>query len=251
MPRDLNLDNDAGAAAANNDQGRGGGNRAGTPQGPAAAANNQGRGGGGCAGAPQGPAGAANNQGHGGGNHAGAPQGPAGTANNQKPGGGNCAEAPQGPAGAAGAAAAVNPIDCMEMPFRQYVNNCVQAYKNPFNDPTKEIAMRSAEAHVISLQHLVDNSNEERQKGEYMVCVLFAVTNSGTAQTRGRTNGRYGGPQHNTPYQRMFQCMCINSDSGRDVFTMFFGEGTGGRMFHASMEQKDNGTFSENLCVCF
>jgi hypothetical protein len=111
--------------------------------------------------------------------------------------------------------------------------------------------MRSDEAHAISLQHLVDNSNKEMQRGEYMVCVLLAVTNSGTAQTRGRTNGKYGGPQQSTPYQQMFRCMCINSDSGRNAFTMFFGEGTGARMFHASMEQRDNGTFSENLCVCF
>ena len=172
-------------------------------------------------------------------------------ANNQGHGGGNCAGAPQGPDGCAGVAAAVNPINRMETPFRQYVENRVQAYQSPFNDPTRETAMRSAEAHAISLQHLVDNSNEERQRNEYMVCVLLAVTNLGTAQTRGRTNGRYGGPQQSTPYQRMFRCMCINSDSGRNAFTMFFGEGTGARMFHASMEQRDNGTFSENLCVCF
>jgi hypothetical protein len=245
VPRDLNLDDDAVADAAANNQGRGGQNRNGAPpRGPAAAAaaaaaaNNQGRGGGNRAGAPQGPAAAAaaaanNNQGHGGGNRAGAPQGPGGRA------------------GVAAPAAAVNPINRMETPFRPYVENRVQAYQSPFNDPTRETAMRSAEAHAISLQHLVDNSNEERQKGEYMVCVLLAVTNSGTAQTRGRTNGRYGGPQQSTPYQRMFRCMCINSDSGRNAFTMFFGEGTGARMFHASMEQRDNGTFSENLCVCF
>jgi hypothetical protein len=145
----------------------------------------------------------------------------------------------------------LNPINRMETPFRQYVENRVQAYGSPFNDPTRETVMRSDEAHAISLQHLVDNSNEERQRGEYMVCVLLAVTNSGTAQTRGRTNGKYGGPQQSTPYQRMFRCMCINSDSGRNAFTMFFGEGTGARMFHASMEQRDNGTFSENLCACF
>jgi hypothetical protein len=145
----------------------------------------------------------------------------------------------------------VNPINRMETPFHLYVENRVQAYESPFNDPTREAAMRSAEARAISLQHLVDNSNEERQRGEYMVCVLLAVTNSGTAHTRGRTNGRYGGPQQSTPYQRMFRCMCINRDSGRNAFTMFFREGTGARMFHASMEQRDNGTFSENLCVCF
>ena len=89
----------------------------------------------------------------------------------------------------------------METSFCQYFDNRVQAYESPFNDPTRETAMKSAKAHVISLQHLVDNLNEERQKGEYMVCVMLAITNSGTAQTRGRTNGRYGGPQQNTPYQ--------------------------------------------------
>jgi hypothetical protein len=109
--------------------------------------------------------------------------------------------------------------------------------------------MKSAGAHVISLQHLVDNSNEERQKGEYLVRVIIAITNASTAQTRGRTNGQYGGPQQNMPYQQMFQCMCINSDSGRNAFTMLFGEGTGGRMFYSSMEQRGNGTFSENLCL--
>ncbi len=81
-----------------------------------------------------------------------------------------------------------------------------------------------------------------------MVCVLLAVTNSGTAQTRGRTNGKYGGSQQSMPYQQMFQCMCINSDSGRNAFMMFFGEGTGGRMFHASMEQRDIG-HSVRICV--
>ena len=89
----------------------------------------------------------------------------------------------------------MNPINPMETPFRQYVKNRVQAYESPFNDPTRETVMRSDEAHAISLQYLVDNSNEERQRGEYMVCVLLAVTNSGTAQTRGRTSGKYGGPR--------------------------------------------------------
>jgi hypothetical protein len=163
-PAEFNFENNAGAAADNN-QGRGEGNVAWAPQSPAAAASNQGRGEGGRAGAPQGPAAVASNQGHGEGGRAGAPQGPAGATNNQGHRGGGCAGAPQGPAGAAGVAVAVNPINCMEMPFCQYVDNCVQAYKSPVNDLTREIAMRSAEAHVISLQHLVDNSNEERQKG--------------------------------------------------------------------------------------
>ncbi len=274
VPRELNFEDNAGAPAANN-QGCGGGGCAGAPQGRDGAANNQGHGGGGQAGEYQGPAAAAQgcggggragapqgpaaaDQGRGGGGCAGAPQGPAAAALGCGGGGhararegGGCAGAPQGPAGAAGAAAAVNLINHMETPFHQYVNNHVEAYASPFNDPTREDAMRSAGAHVISLQPLVNDSNEERQKGEYMVCVILAITNAGTAQTRGRTNGRYVGPQKNTPYQQMFQCMCINSNSGRNAFTMFFGESTGGRMFHGSMEQRDNGTFSENLCVCF
>ncbi len=185
MPRELNFKDNAGAPDANN-QGRGGGGCAGAHQGRDVAANNQGRGGGGCAGEHQGPAAAA--QGHGGGGRAGdpqgpaaadqvcggggcagAPQGPAAAAQGHGEGdhtgareGGGCAGAPQGPAGAAGAAAAVNPINCMETPFHQYVNNCVQTYESPFNDPMREDAMRSAGAHVISLQHLVNNSNEER-----------------------------------------------------------------------------------------
>ena len=176
VPRDLNFDDNDGAGAAANNQGRGGGNRNGAPRGPAAAA--------------------ADNQGRGRGNRAGAPRGPAAAVgNNQGCGGGNRAGAPQGPDGRAGVAAAVNPINRMETPFRQYVENRVQAYESPFNDPTRETVMRSDEAHAISLQHLVDNSNEERQRGEYMVCVLLAVTNSGTAQTRGRTSGKYGGPR--------------------------------------------------------
>ncbi len=92
-PVELNFEDEAGAAAANN-QGRGEGNHAKAPQGPAAAANNQGGGEGGCAGAPQGHADAANNQGHGIGNQARAPQGPAGAANNQGRGGGNHTGAP-------------------------------------------------------------------------------------------------------------------------------------------------------------
>jgi len=147
--------------------------------------------------------------------------------------------------------AAVNPSNRMETAFRPYVDNRLQEYESPFNDTAKENAMRSAGAHVISLQHLVDNPDEERQPKEYMVCIILAIVNSGTAQTRGRTTGRYNGPQQSMPYQRMLRCMCINSDSGRNAFTMFHGEGVGGRMFHASMEQRDNGTFSENLCVCF
>jgi hypothetical protein len=149
-------------------------------------------------------------------------------------------------------AAAVNPSNRMETAFRAHVNNRLQEYESPFNDTAREIAMRSDAAHEISLQHLVDNPDEERQPKEYMVCIIPAVINSGTTQTRGRTNGKYGGPQQSMPYQRMFRCMCIHSESGRNAFTMFHGEGTGGRMFHASMEQRDNGIFSENLlCVCF
>jgi hypothetical protein len=49
--------------------------------------------------------------------------------------------------------------------------------------------MKDARACVISLQNLVNNPNEERQIREYMVCIMLAITNAGTAQTRGRTNG--------------------------------------------------------------
>jgi hypothetical protein len=108
--------------------------------------------------------------------------------------------------------------------------------------------MKDARACVISLQHLVDNPNEERQIGEYIVCIMLAITNAGTAQTKERFNGQYGGPQQNMPYQRMFRCMCINSESGRNAFRMFFGEGIGARMFHASMEQRDDGN-SVRICV--
>jgi hypothetical protein len=89
----------------------------------------------------------------------------------------------------------------MEMPFHLLVEDCLQAYKSPFNDPTREDAMRSARAHPITLQHLVNNPGEERQTGEYMVYTILAIVNAGTAQTRGRNNGKYGGPQQNTPYQ--------------------------------------------------
>ena len=215
VPRE---DDEAEAAAANN-RGRGGENRAGgDPQGPVAAA--------------------ANNQGRGERNRAApAQEGPAAGAVNNNQGG--------------VVVAAVNPSNRMETAFRPYVDNRLQEYESPFNDTAKENAMRSAGAHVISLQHLVDNPDEERQPKEYMVCIILAIVNSGTAQTRGRTTGRYNGPQQSMTYQRMLRCMCINSDSGRSAFTMFHGEGVGGRMFHASMEQRDNGTFSENLCVCF
>ena len=89
----------------------------------------------------------------------------------------------------------------MEMAFRPYVNNRLQEYESPFNDAAREIAMKSAAAHVISLQHLVDNPDEERQPKEYMVFIILAVVNSGIAQTRGRTIGKYGGPQQSMPYQ--------------------------------------------------
>ena len=135
----------------------------------------------------------------------------------------------------------------METPFRQYVENHVQAYESPFNDPTRETVMRSDEAHAISLQHLVDNSNEERQRGEYMVCVLLAVTNSGTAQTRGRTNGKYGGPQQSTPYQRMFRCMCINSDSGRNGSLC---SSEKAQVQGCSMQVWNKGTMGHSVRIC-
>ena len=45
-------------------------------------------------------------------------------------------------------------------------------------------AMRSENATFISLQHLVDNTSEERETGEYMACVILAITNKGVAMTK-------------------------------------------------------------------
>jgi hypothetical protein len=44
--------------------------------------------------------------------------------------------------------------------------------------------MRSSNATIISLEHLVDNPSEEREPGEYMVCVILAITNKGVAMTK-------------------------------------------------------------------
>ena len=108
--------------------------------------------------------------------------------------------------------------------------------------------MRSVNTTTISLEHLVDNPSEEREPGEYMVCVILAITNKGVATTKGK-NGRFGGNQQTTPYQRMIHCMCLNSDIGRNAFTMFYGEGTGQRMFSVELAQRDNGTFSKTLLM--
>jgi hypothetical protein len=136
----------------------------------------------------------------------------------------------------------------METPFLPQVDNSLRSYESPFNDPKQAAAMRSANATIISLEHLVDNPSEEREPGEYMVCVILAITNKGVATTKGR-NGRFDGNQQTTPYQRMIRCMCLNSDIGRNAFTMFYGEGTGQRMFNVELAQRDNGTFSEILLI--
>jgi hypothetical protein len=39
---------------------------------------------------------------------------------------------------------------------------------------------------IISLEHLVDNPVEERSTGEYMVCVILAITNKEVATTKGK-----------------------------------------------------------------
>ena len=46
--------------------------------------------------------------------------------------------------------------------------------------------MRSTNAAIISLEHLVDNPIGERATGEYMVCVILAITNKGVAMTKGK-----------------------------------------------------------------
>jgi hypothetical protein len=94
----------------------------------------------------------------------------------------------------------------METPFRPQVENSLMKYQSPFNDPKQTAAMRSTNANIISLQHLVDNPSEERETGDYMVCVVLAITNKGVAMTKGK-NGKFGGNQQTTPYQRMIRCM--------------------------------------------
>ncbi len=66
------------------------------------------------------------------------------------------------------------------------------SYEIPFNDPKQTSAMRSANSKIISLEHMVDNPNEEREPGEYMVCVILAITNKGVAMTNVK-NKRFGG----------------------------------------------------------
>jgi hypothetical protein len=46
--------------------------------------------------------------------------------------------------------------------------------------------MRANNATTISLEHLVNNPSEEREPGEYMVCVILAITNKGVATTKGK-----------------------------------------------------------------
>ena len=60
------------------------------------------------------------------------------------------------------------------------------SYESPFNDPKQTAAMRSANATIISLENMVDNPSEERETGEYMVCVILAITNKGVAMKKGK-----------------------------------------------------------------
>ena len=143
------------------------------------------------------------------------------------------------------------PPAVIDTPFRPHVANNLRAYESPINDPTRLAAIRSRGC-VISLEQLVNSpAGSVRNPREYMVCIMVAIVSTGSAQTRGRANGgRYaGGSQQTMSYQRMFRCQCIHSDSGRNTFTMFLGEGQGNRMFQASIENRDNGTISKNLCV--
>ena len=81
-----------------------------------------------------------------------------------------------------------------------------------------------------------------------MVCAILAITNTGVAMTKGK-NGQFGGNQQTMPCQQMIRCMCLNSDIGRNAFTMFYGEGTGQRMFNVEIAKRDNGTFSKTLLI--
>ncbi len=200
---------------------RGGGGRGGGGHGGV------GNGGRGREGAAQGHAAAAINQGRGGGEH----------------GGGGRGETPQIHGGGRGYGGNLQgPRPSMETPFLPQVDNSLRSYESPFNDPKQTAAMRSANATTISLEHLIDNPSDEREPGEYMVCVILAITNKGVATTKGK-NGQ------TMPYQRMICCMCLNSEIGKNAFTMFYGEGTGQRMFNVELAQRDNGTFSKTLLI--
>jgi len=74
----------------------------------------------------------------------------------------------------------------MVTPFLPRVDNSLMSYESPFNDPKQTAALRSTNAKIILLEHLVDNPSEEREPGEYMVCVILAMTNKGVATTKGK-----------------------------------------------------------------
>jgi hypothetical protein len=172
-----------------NNQGQGGGGRGRT-------ANNQGRGGGGHGGGGRGGGGLGGGGrgggGLGGGGSGGYAQGNAATANNQGRrggglGGGVRGGTPQIHAGGRGHGGnPQGPRSSMETPFLPQVENSLMSYESPFNDPKQTAAMRSPKATIISLEHLVDNPSEEREPGEYMVCVILAITNKGVATTKGK-----------------------------------------------------------------
>ena len=101
--------------------------------------------GGGCEGASQGHAAAAINQGRGGGERGGG--GREGDTQNYAGGRGHEGN-PQGT------------HSSMETPFLLQVENSLRSYESPFNDPKQTAAMRSANATIISLEHLIDNPSE-------------------------------------------------------------------------------------------
>ncbi len=74
----------------------------------------------------------------------------------------------------------------METPFLPQVENSLRSYESPFNDPKQTAAMRADNATTISLEHLVDNPSEEREPGEYMVCVILDINNKGVATIKGK-----------------------------------------------------------------
>jgi hypothetical protein len=92
-------------------------------------------------------------------------------------------------------------MSCMETPYSPQVENSLQTYKRFFNDPDKERAKKDDREKIVSLSQLVDNSNKERQKIEYMVCITLTITSLGMAQTMGGIGGQQGGTQQSMPYQ--------------------------------------------------
>ena len=116
-------------------------------------------------------------------------------------GGGGCRGAPQIHAEGRGHDGnPLGPRPLMETPFHPQVDNSLMRYESPFNDPKQTAAMRSTNATIISLEHLVDNPSEKREPGAYMVSLILTITNEGVAMKNWK-NGRFGGNQQTKPYQ--------------------------------------------------